>query len=188
MKTGLDFAENALLPKWDKYKYDQLDCQGFVEAVLKDIGIRKSDGSVYNWRGSNAMYRNYYSWRGTVEECKKKFGSIPVGAFVYVWKPEGADEVGYTDNLGNCTHVGIYCGNDVVRDSTRSTKSGRDGVGTRSMQGFTRVTLFSGLDYFRNNSYNETETGIESVMAIIDSIHNQLIDLEGVLNELFRSD
>ena len=21
MKTGLDFAENALLPKWDKYKY-----------------------------------------------------------------------------------------------------------------------------------------------------------------------
>ena len=160
MKTGLDFAENALLPKWDKYRYDQLDCQGFVEAVLKDIGIRKSDGSVYNWRGSNAMYRNFYSWRGTVEECKKKFGSIPVGAFVYVWKPDGADEVGYTDDLG---------------------------VGTRTMQGFTRVTLFSGLDYFRNNSYNETETGIESVMAIIDSIHNQLIDLEGVLNELFRS-
>ena len=51
MKTGKEFADCALLPKWDKYKYDQLDCQAFVEEVLKDIGVVKSNGSPYNWRG-----------------------------------------------------------------------------------------------------------------------------------------
>ena len=181
--TGVEFAENALLPKWDKFTYDRMDCQGFVEAVLKDIGVRKSDGSVFDWRGSNSMYRNFYSWRGTVDECIKKYGSIPVGAFVYIWKESGEEEVGYKDGLGNCTHVGIYCGNDVVRDSTRSTKTGRNGVGTRDMKGFNRVTLFQFLDYSVNNSYNKS---VEGIMAIIDRIHNELIDLEGTLNELFR--
>ena len=184
MKTGLQFAENALLPKWDKYTYDQLDCQGFVEAVLKDIGVRKSNGKPYDWRGSNSMYRNFYSWRGTVDECINKFGNVPVGAFVYIWKATGEQEVGYTDGLGNCSHVGIYCGNDVVRDSTRSTTTGRNGVGTRSLKGFNRVTLFSGLDYSVTNSYNST---IEGIMAIIDRIHNELVELEGQLNDIFRS-
>ena len=67
--TSVQFAECALLPKWEKYKYDQMDCQGFVEAVLKDIGVRKENGKPYDWRGSNSMYRNYYSWRGTVNEA-----------------------------------------------------------------------------------------------------------------------
>ena len=183
MKTGIEFAECALLPKWDKYTYDKMDCQAFVEAVLKDIGVRKANGTVYDWKGSNSMYRNYYSWRGTIEECIAKFGKIPVGAFVYIWKETGEEEVGYTDRLGNCTHVGIYCGNDVVRDSTRSSKTGRNGVGTRTLQGFNRVTLCSALDYSVTNSYNAT---VERVMAVIDRIHNELIELEGTLNELFR--
>ena len=181
--TGISFAENALLPKWDKYKYDQLDCQAFVEEVLKDLGVRKSNGKPYNWTGSNSMYRNYYSWRGTVEEAIVKFGSVPVGAFVYIWSPTGEEERGYHDGLGNAKHVGIYCGNDVVRDSTRSTKTGRDGVGTRSLKDFNRVTLFDALDYSCNNPYNAS---IEGIMAIIDNIHNELITLEGTLNELFR--
>ena len=35
MISSAKFAECALLPKWEKYTYDQLDCQAFVEAVLK---------------------------------------------------------------------------------------------------------------------------------------------------------
>ena len=183
MKTGIEFAQCALLPKWDKYTYDKMDCQAFVEAVLKDIGVRKSNGSVYDWRGSNSMYRNYYSWRGTVEECIKQFGSVPVGAFVYMWEPTGEQEKGYNDGLGNFTHVGIYCGNDVVRDSTRSTKTGRNGVGTRTMKGFSHITLFSGLDYSVTNSYNST---VESLMASITGIRKELEKMEGLLNELSR--
>ena len=182
MKTALQFAECALLPKWDKFSYDQMDCQAFVEAVLKDIGVRKPNGSVYDWKGCNSMYRNYYSWHGTIEECKQKYGKIPVGTFVYVWKSTGQPET-YKDKLGNFSHVGIYCGNDTVRDSTRSTKTGRNGVGTRSLSDFSYVSLFSGLDYFVTNSYNAS---VEKIMDHIDKIRNELIDLEEGLNELFR--
>lgn len=182
MKTGYQFAECALLPKWDKYKYDSLDCQGFVEAVLKEIGIRKPNGQPYNWTGSNSMFRNYYSWHGTIEECKQKFDKIPVGAFVYMWKTSGQPE-SYKDNLGNFSHVGIYCGDDTVRDSTRSTKTGRDGVGTRSLSGFTYVSLFSGLDYTYNSSYNSS---VDVAIATLDQIRNLIIDLEGQINELRR--
>ena len=103
---------------------------------------------------------------------------------VYIWEPTGEEKVGYKDGLGNCKHVGIYCGKNVVRDSTRSTKTKRNGPGTRTLDGFNRVTLFEYLDYSVTNSYN---ADVEGIMAIIDSIHNQLLDLEGTLNELFRS-
>ena len=85
--------------------------------------------------------------------------------------------------LGNCTHVGIYCGNNIVRDSTRSTKTGRNGPGTMSLEGFNKVTLFDALDYSVTNSYNSS---VESLLAIIDGMRNQLTELEGRINELFR--
>ena len=51
------------------------------------------------------------------------------------------------------------------------------------MSGFTYVSLFSGLDYSVTNPYNAS---VETVMATIDRIHNELIELEGTLNEIFR--
>lgn len=184
MFTGVQFAEQAMNPKYDRIRYDQLDCQGFVEKVLSDLGVRKPNGKPYDWRGSNSMYRNYYSWRGTTEECIKQFGKIPVGAFVYMWKESGEKEVGYHDGLGNCTHVGIYCGNNVVRDSTRTTrKPFRDGVGSRTMEGFNRVTLFQGLDYSVTNSYNSS---IEGIMSCITEVRNILSKMEGIINEIGR--
>lgn len=184
MISALDFAKCALDPKWNKYKYSELDCQAFVEEVLKDSGVRKKNGSCYNWKGSNSMYRNYFTWRGTIEECYKKFGYVPIGSFVYVWKETGEPAEYVNDGLGNCSHVGIYCGNNIVRDSTRSTKLKRDGVGNRTLEGFSRVSLCSALDYSRTNSYNASE---ERILSIIDNIHNLLIDLEGeIKNELFR--
>lgn len=177
------FAECALLPKWDKYKYNQLDCQGYVEAVLKDIGIRKSDGSCYNWRGSNSMYRNFYSWRGSIEECIKNFGSVPLGAFVYIWDPSGEEDAGYHDGLGNAKHVGIVCGPDLVRDSTRSTKSKRDGVGSRTLAGFNRVTLFSGLDYDLSTDYNDP---VDNLLITINKMREELKRMEVIINDSIR--
>ena len=169
MKTGEDFSNCALLDKWNKYKYTQLDCQGFVEEVLKDIGITKPDGSFYNWKGSNSMYRNFYQWRGTKEECIEKYGCVPLGAFVYIWRETGADLVGYFDDLGNFTHVGIYCGNNIVRDSTRSTKTGRDGVGNTTLDRFTHVSLFAGLDYSEKKKYNSDVTEINALISEMES-------------------
>lgn len=183
-KTGRDFAECAMLPKWENFDYDDLDCQGFVEAVLKEIGVRKPDGSIYNWRGSNSMFRNYYTWRGTKEEAVKKYGDIPIGAFVYVWEKTGEEKVGYSDGRGNAKHVGIYCGNNIVRDSTRYKNSSgfytRNGPGTTTLKSFNRVTLFVGLDYQQTDSYNSS---MADIMSIIDRIRNELTELEGKLND-----
>lgn len=172
--TGDKFADCAALATWDRFTYSHMDCQGFVEAVLKECGVRKPDGTVYNWRGSNSMFRNYVLWHGTIEECILKFGQLPRGAFVYMWQENGAPE-GYNDGYGNFKHVGIYIGDNKVRDSTR-VKNGRDGVGTRTLKGFTHCSLFSGLDYESTEQYtNKEET------ALIDQMIDMLKKLRGMV-------
>ena len=148
MITGYQFAEQARSSKYTGIPYKDLDCQAFVEEVAKDAGIRKKDGSVYNWKGSNSMWRNISGWKGTVQECREQFGCLPLGSWVFIRKMDGGEEDrGYHDNLGNFTHVGIYCSTagDPVRDSTRYT--GRDGVGYRPLKSFTHVLLPDFIDY-----------------------------------------
>ena len=57
--TGAAVAEQAKTGGYIGIPYSKLDCQAFVEQVLRDLGVRKPDGSVYNWRGSNSMFRNF---------------------------------------------------------------------------------------------------------------------------------
>ena len=143
MITGYQFAEQARSSKYNGIPYSKLDCQAFVEEVAKDAGIRKPDGSIYNWKGSNSMWRNISGWKGTIQDCKDQFGCIPLGAWVFIRKTDGGEkDRGYNDNLGNFTHVGIYCkeSDQPVRDSTRYT--GRDGVGYRPLTSFTSITFF----------------------------------------------
>ena len=153
MITGTEFAVQALSSKYNGIPYSKLDCQGFVEEVTKDAGIRKPDGSVYNWKGSNSMWRNISGWKGTIQECRDQFGSIPEGAWVFIRKTDGGEkDRGYNDNLGNFAHVGIYCKDcsQPVRDSTRYT--GRDGVGFRPLKSFTHVLLPDFISYQAKNT------------------------------------
>ena len=84
------------------YRANNFDCQDFVEHCLKDVGIS------LNLPGSNAWYRKM-TWVGTPEECIKKFGSIPKGAFLYILKKDGKEPDKYKkDNIGNVSHIGIY--------------------------------------------------------------------------------
>lgn len=148
MITGIQFAEQALSSQYTGIPYSKLDCQAFVEQVAKDAGIRKPDGSVYNWKGSNSMWRTITGWKGTIQEAKDRFGKIPEGSWVFIRKTDGGEkDRGYNDNLGNFAHVGIYCkdGSQPVRDSTRYT--GRDGVGFRPLKSFTHVLLPDFISY-----------------------------------------
>lgn len=149
MITGIEFAQQARSDKYTGILYKQLDCQAFVEEVLKDAGIRKQDGKVYNWKGSNSMWRTIPGWKGTIDQCREQFGDIPEGAWVFIRRTDGGEkDRGYTDNLGNFSHVGIYCPGDPaypVRDSTRYT--GRDGVGYRPLKSFTHVLLPEFINY-----------------------------------------
>lgn len=165
MITGYAFAEQARSGTYNGIPYKQLDCQGFVERVLKDSGVRKPDGSVYNWRGSNHMWRAITGWKGTIAECRKTFGDIPLGAWVFIRKTDGGEvSRGYKDGLGNFVHVGIYCnlGGEPVRDST--TYTGRDGVGYRNVKSFTHVLLPEFINYIQDD---ETDTDIIKAIHII---------------------
>jgi len=87
--------------------YSSLDCQAFIEKALADIGIRK------NLPGSNAWYRECIKngWTGTPEECKKKHGKIPPGAFLFIVAHDGKEPAKYRgDGYGNASHIGIYTG------------------------------------------------------------------------------
>ena len=151
--TGTAYATQAQSDRYTGVPYSKLDCQAFVEEVLKDCGVRKPDGSAYNWKGSNSMWRNALRWKGTIEECKRLFNCIPLGAWVFIVKNDGGEVAkGYHDNEGNASHVGIYCreGSEPVRDSTKTAK--RDGVGYRKLDGFTHVGLPTMITYNGNTS------------------------------------
>ena len=172
--SNTQFAEQARSSKYDGVPYTKLDCQGFVEEVLKDCGVRKADGTPYNWKGSNSMWRNALLWRGTIAECLHRYGEIPIGAWVFIIKNDGGEkEKGYNDNEGNASHVGIYArtGDEPVRDSTRSTK--RNGVGYRSISAFTHVGLPYMIDY-TYNSILPVNTTKEEALKALEIIRNYI--------------
>lgn len=177
MVTGKQFAIQAMSTKYDGLKYNQYDCQAFVEKVLYDSGCRKADGTAYNWRGSNSMWRTALSWKGTLQECIDKFGCIPLGAWVFNLKFDGGEkDRGYNDKEGNAYHVGIYVGDDNTRDSTKITGK-RDGVGYRPLKEWNRVGLCKYLDYETNNKDNNNS----KITEIIDVFRALLDELERML-------
>lgn len=94
------YAANA-----DKYlgvPYGQLDCQAFMEQLLAEVRVYR------NWAGSNAMARDM-EWIGTIPECIERYGCVPVGAWLFIWEPNGAPAK-YTDGKGNFSHVGVKTG------------------------------------------------------------------------------
>ena len=149
MLTGKQFAEQAVSAKYNNIKYSQYDCQAFVELVLRDCGVRTSSGAVYNWKGSNDMWRHALAWKGTIADCRKTFGDIPLGAWVFMVAHDGKEVLrGYHDNEGNASHVGIYCrpeNKNSVRDSTKG--SNRDGTGYRPLTDFTHIGLPTVISY-----------------------------------------
>ena len=177
MVTAAHFAKVAEDTKYNSYKYEELDCQAFVEKVLYDSGCRKPDGGKYNWAGSNSMWRSALSWRGTIAEAIDKFESIPDGSWTFILKNDGGEkDRGYMDGEGNASHVGIYIGGGQVRDSTRSTKTKRDGVGTRSINDFNYIGLCKYLDYNTGIVNNDSQ-----IRSILDQIDNLLRNLREVL-------
>lgn len=180
MVTGTAFAKQACSAKYDKLKYDNVDCQAFVEKVLYDSGCRKSDGAAYNWKGSNSMWRNALSWKGSIAECIATFGAVPLGAWVFIVANDGGEkEKGYNDTEGNAKHVGIYVGDDNTRDSTRGTK--RDGVGYRPLKDWNMVGLCKYLDYQKGNKDNN----LDRYLSIISEVRSLIDELERMIRDDF---
>lgn len=161
--TGEDLANQAIHGGYIGTPYSKLDCQGFVEKVLKDTGIRKPDGNPYNWKGSNSMWRNHITWKGTISECIDKFGEIPKGSFLFLLKWDGGEEErGYYDCLGNATHVGLYVGSNPL---PAMDSQGNRGVDYCKLNVFTHVGLMDMIDY-SNNPESGNNTALEAIRIL----------------------
>lgn len=106
MSTGIDLAKAGC--RYLGTPYNVLDCQAFVEKALYNVGIK------IDLSGSNRWFRKVLSegWIGTPEDCKKQFGTIPQGAFLFIWDtPSQSTPKEYReDGLGDAEHIGIYTG------------------------------------------------------------------------------
>ena len=111
------------------------------------------------------MWRNHIQWKGTIEDCKKKFGEIPQGAFLFLLKWDGKEEErGYHDGLGNATHVGLYLGTAPlpVMDSQPT-----GGVQYRKLSIFTHVGLMDMIDYTSSPMPpSEDQTALDAIRII----------------------
>lgn len=145
MLTSEQFAQAAQELAGQGITYQEMDCQEFMEHCLRQIGINA------NWKGSNHMFRDM-AWVGTPEECKERYGSVPVGAWLFIWEDDGGEiSRGYTDGLGNASHVGAYTGQGkgaVHSSSSRGCvcESKFEGKTIRN-GGWNRVGLCKLLDY-----------------------------------------
>ena len=149
--------------------YKQMDCQAFVERCMADCGLKK------DLKGSNAWFRKM-DWVGTPEECRQKFGSIPTGAFLFIWNDKGGEVArGYKDGLGDAEHIGIVthtgkgaihssATKECVAESTFSDRTVRNG-------GWNRIGLSRLFDYGEkinqalSGSENQDEVKIEMEYA-----------------------
>lgn len=124
--------------------YTVLDCQGLCEAMLRCVGLTE------NLRGSNAWWRRM-TWRGTPEACRRRFGCVPPGAFLFIVTEDGGERArGYRDGLGNAVHMGVATGEGkgaVHASQTRGETAESAFTGRSIPGGWNRVGLWDALDY-----------------------------------------
>ena len=172
MVTGEQFAKQAIDGGYIGIPYSKLDCQGFVERVLADCGIRKPNGTVYDWRGSNSMYRNFQQWRGSIKDAEAAFGALPIGCLLYTRKTDGGEkDKGYNDGLGNFSHVGIYLGDPhgVIHSTTGGVQWGK-----YPDKRWNYCSLLSMLEYGCKNQDNVISDDIIKQLDIIQSAVNNI--------------
>ena len=137
--SNILFANQAYSYRDSKIPYSKLDCQAFVEQVLADCGID------YNWRGSNDMWRTAGYWKGTIDECKAQFGSIPLGAWLFTIKHDGKENKALYKDGVNAAHVGIYTGSGL--GAIHSTTGGVQECKFPDAKRWTHCLLCKYIDY-----------------------------------------
>ena len=119
-----EFASNA--SQFLGTSYEKMDCQKFVEAVMKTVGIN------LDLAGSNTWFRKM-DWVGTPEECQRTFGMVPTGAILFILEFNGKEPAQYrNDGKGNASHMGIV------------TNTGQGAIHSSSSRGCVAESKFKG--------------------------------------------
>ena len=78
-----------------------MDCQGLVRWVMKACGL-----ALPPKKGTNYMWRAALVEKGTIAECVRRWGGVPLGALVFIRDYDGGEKArGYDDDEGNVWHV-----------------------------------------------------------------------------------
>ncbi len=134
-----------------------MDCQGLCEYLLIKCGLARRE---CNLAGSNAHYRACL-WTGSPEECRRRFGCIPAGAWLFILRNDGGEPDKYKpDGIGNASHMGVYLGES---EGTLQASASRGGVvqgafdGSSGSGGWNRVGLCKWVDYGLGDSPGSPE-------------------------------
>jgi hypothetical protein len=136
--------------------YSRMDCQAFAEQCLRDCGLE------INLAGSNAWFREVYR-NGVIltpEECVKRYGSVPPGAFLFILKRDGGEPEKYrADGLGNASHIGI------------ATGKGEGAIHSSASRGYVAESRFAGKTILnggwnRVGLWNRVDYGVDIMPAV----------------------
>lgn len=154
-----------------------MDCQGLCEYLLTACGMPYED---CNMAGSNAHYRACV-WTGTPEECKKQFGKVPDGAWIFIVEANGGEPVKYKgDGIGNSEHMGVYLGGSVAIHASASrgqvAESKFEGK-TIKNGGWNRVGLPRWIDYGLEMPEAETQATAQAGEAVQQGVTTVVEDV-----------
>lgn len=172
MITGKHIAETAENSGLLGTPYSKLDCQAFVEEVLKLAGLK-----IINYRGSNHMWRELVYDRSPV--TKETAANIIPGVLVFKVKFDGGEaKRGYHDQMGNAYHVGINLGNGRVMHSTTG------GVQYGSTKDWTDYAYIKDVEYGGEKGNEGKGSTWLKCYQIIDDIIKLLKEMEDTLYDL----
>lgn len=152
------------LARWCKAQigksYSEMDCIGFIVN-----GIRKADGAngeslTYRSGGTNELWRSLYQngkYRYvteivTISEAKQR-GMLVPGRLLVIWEP-GHNEK-YNDDLGDCSHIGVFVG-DADCEAVHSSYTLQRVAATTVKNGFTHVLSHRLIDLTESSSEGVT--------------------------------
>jgi cell wall-associated NlpC family hydrolase len=92
-----------------------MDCQGLVEWTLRELGMKA------DYSGTNDMWRNLLSRKGSIEDGVARMGTIPPGALIFIVDQDGGEPARYQgDGEGNAWHVYVKISGDMLIHASAS--------------------------------------------------------------------
>ena len=142
-----------------------LDCQGLVEYCHRQCGMQMS------CKGTNDMWRHMLSEKGTIAEGVSRYGSIPIGALIFICDYSSVPK-GYPDTP-DCEHVYIKTAKgELVHASASNGKVTTRDFADKSVPngGPTHYGLVAGVEYgvsqIVDNASHNVENGTVSTLNL----------------------
>lgn len=176
MITGEHIAQTAINSGLLGTPYNQMDCQAFVEVILKKAGL-----NIINYRGSNHMWRELVYDREPV-----KNHTPPPGSLAFIVKNDGGEiRRGYHDDMGNATHVAIVINDNQVMESTTG------GVQYGNLSRFTNYGLIKDVEYLNEGGAENAGEGcaewLNRLLQMLAVLKDNVDEMERFINENIRN-